>query len=514
MINTLRSIRRLTQITRTLARYNLLPLLSNAGISANMLKIIHFLAMIRQNPAKDFVSKTRGERLAVALTALGPVFIKIGQALSVRQDIIGDDIARDLSSLRDRLPPFPTELAKMTIESELGKPLDSLYSKFDDKPAAAASIAQVHFAITLEGDPVAVKVLRPGIEQAFARELDFIYWTMDILEKCFPKIRRLKLKEAINVISDTIAQELDLRLEAAAGDELRTNFAHDQTFKVPKMDWKRTNRRVLTVERVDGLSITNGSELREQGYDTGKIVTDLARVVFLQVFRDGFFHADLHPGNIFITSDLSIRPVDFGIMGRIDRPTRLYLAEILMGFLNRNYEQVSRAHFKAGYVPSNQSEAAFAQAARAIAEPILELPLKDISLAQLLAQLFRVTERFKMETQPQLLLLQKTMLVAEGVGRDLHPETNMWELARPLITQWVNENMSPETQAADLAADARKIIENLPNIISKMAENSGPKQLNELKLHEDTINILTKKNSKQWVFYTSIVIVLFALAIS
>ncbi|MEK9739363.1 MAG: AarF/UbiB family protein, partial [Euryarchaeota archaeon] len=308
--------------------------------------------------------------------------------------------------------------------------------------------------------------------------------------------------------------ELDLRLEAAAGDELRTNFGHDQTFKVPKMDWKRTNRRVLTVERVDGLAITNGSELREQGYDTSKIVTDLARVVFLQVFRDGFFHADLHPGNIFITSDLSIRPVDFGIMGRIDRPTRLYLAEILMGFLNRNYEQVSRAHFKAGYVPSNQSEAAFAQAARAIAEPILELPLKDISLAQLLAQLFRVTERFKMETQPQLLLLQKTMLVAEGVGRDLHPETNMWELARPLITQWVNENMSPETQAADLAADARKIIENLPNIISKMTENSGPKRLNELKLHEDTINILTKKNSKQWVFYTSIVIVLFALAIS
>ena len=217
MINTLRSIRRLTQITRTLARYNLLTLLNGAGISANMLKIIHFLAMIRQNPAKDFVSKTRGERLAVALTALGPVFIKIGQALSVRQDIIGDDIARDLSSLRDRLPPFPTELAKMTIESELGKPLGSLYSKFDDKPAAAASIAQVHFAITLEGDPVAVKVLRPGIEQAFARELDFIYWTMDILEKCFPKIRRLKLKEAINVISDTIAQELDLRLEAAAG---------------------------------------------------------------------------------------------------------------------------------------------------------------------------------------------------------------------------------------------------------------------------------------------------------
>ena len=272
--------------------------------------------------------------------------------------------------------------------------------------------------------------------------------------------------------------------------------------------------RVLTVERVDGWSINNGSELREQGYDASKIVADLARVIFLQIFRDGFFHADLHPGNIFITSEFLIRPVDFGIMGRIDRSTRLYLAEILMGFLNRNYEQVSRAHFKAGYVPSNQSEAAFAQAARAIAEPILELPLKDISLAQLLAQLFRVTERFEMETQPQLLLLQKTMLVAEGVGRDLYPDTNMWELARPLITQWVNDNMSPETQAADLAAEARKIIEHLPNVISKMAENSRSMRTNELKLHEDTINILEKKNSKHWVLLATIGLVIFALATS
>ena len=513
-MHTFRSIKRLTQIVRIFARYNLLTLLNDVGISAKLVRIIHSLAMIRQKPAADFMAKTRGERLAIALTALGPVFIKIGQALSVRRDIIGDDIARDLSLLRDRLPPFSAELAKMTIEAELEKPIDSLYSKFDEKPAAAASIAQVHFAITLEGDPVAVKVLRPGIERAFAVELDFIYWTMHILEKCFPKIRRLKLKDAIDIISDTVVQELDLRLEAAAGDELRKNFATDQTFKVPKMDWKRTSKRVLTVERVDGLSINNGSELREQGYDASKIVADLARVIFLQIFRDGFFHADLHPGNIFITSDLLIRPVDFGIMGRIDRSTRLYLAEILMGFLDRNYEQVSRAHFKAGYVPLNQSEAAFAQAARAIAEPILELPLKDISLAQLLAQLFRVTERFKMETQPQLLLLQKTMLVAEGVGRDLHPDTNMWELARPLITQWVNDNMSPETQAADLAAEARKIIEHLPNVISKMAENSRSMRTNELKLHEDTINLLEKKNSKHWVLLATIGLVIFALVTS
>ena len=513
-MHTLRSIKRLTQIVRTLARYNLLTLLCDVGISAKLVRVIHSLAMISQKQAKDLVSKTRGERLAIAFTALGPIFIKLGQALSVRRDIIGDDIARDLSLLRDQLPPFSAELARKTIESELEKPIESLYSKFDDKPAAAASIAQVHFAITLEGDPVAVKVLRPGIERAFAAELDFIYWIMHILEKCFPKIRRLKLIDAIDIISDTVAQELDLRLEAAAGDELRKNFANDQTFKVPKMDWKRTSKRVLTVERVDGLSIKNGSELREQGYDAGKIVADLARVIFLQIFRDGFFHADLHPGNIFITSDLLIRPVDFGIMGRIDRPTRLYLAEILMGFLNRNYEQVSRAHFNAGYVPSNQSEAAFAQAARAIAEPILELPLKDISLAQLLAQLFRVTERFEMETQPQLLLLQKTMLVAEGVGRDLHPDTNMWELARPLITQWVSDNMSPEIQAADLAAEARKIIEHLPNVIAKMAENSRSMRTNELKLHEDTINLLEKKNSKHWVLLATIGLVIFALVTS
>ena len=271
--------------------------------------------------------------------------------------------------------------------------------------------------------PVAVKILRPGIENAFARELDLLHWLAEIVERFIPKARRLRPTGVIDTLSEVVAMELDLRLEAAAGDELRDNFKEDPRFNVPKMDWTRTGKRVLTSERVSGVPVDEIAALEKAGHNSEDIVANMARVFFLQVFRDGFFHADLHPGNLLVDQDGVIQAVDFGIMGRLDRKTRYYLAEMMIGFLTADYAKVAAVHFQAGYIHRSKSQEAFAQAARAIAEPILGLPLKDISLARLLAQLFQVTERFEMETQPQLLLLQKTMLVAEGVGRRLRCES-------------------------------------------------------------------------------------------
>ncbi|MEK9684924.1 MAG: 2-polyprenylphenol 6-hydroxylase [Rhodospirillaceae bacterium] len=471
MFRACRSLKRLRNILRTLARYDALFPLERAGLNHKLVKTLQRMAMIKQRPSPDCLGKSPGQRLALAFTALGPVFIKLGQALSVRRDLVGDEMARELSSLQDRLPPFPAAHAKAMIESEFQKPLENIFSSFSDKPVAAASIAQVHLAITTDGNPVAVKVLRPGIEQAFFQELDLIGWIGELIERVFPKYRRLRLPDTINVIGRTIHQEMDLRMEAAAGDELRNNFIGDKDFYVPSIDWERTSRRVLTLERIEGLQINNIQGLLKAGHDREVILANLARIFFLQVFRDGFFHADLHPGNMFISNDGKIQVVDFGIMGRIDSRTRYYLAEMLLGFLNHDYDRVADVHFQAGYVPPDQSHQAFAQAARAIAKPIFGRSLQDISLAHLLSQLFDVTERFNMQTQPQLILLQKTMLVAEGVGRDLNPETNMWELARPLIDDWVAENMTAEAQAAEFAVEASKILKRLPFILSKIEEN-------------------------------------------
>ena len=505
MGRTWRSLKRLFTIGRTLARHDALFPLEQAGVNPKLVRNLHRLAMIGQKPASESADKRAGERLALAFAALGPVFIKLGQALSVRRDLVGDDIAEDLSSLQDRLPPFPASEARAAIESELGQPVEELFSEFDDQPVAAASIAQVHFAVTAEDEKVAVKILRPGIERAFAQELDLLSWLGECAERYVPKTRRLRISEVIDVIAETVSQEMDLRLEAAAGDELRGNFADDESFHVPRMDWARTGRRVLTLERVDGLSTDEVEAIRAAGHDTETLVANMARLFFLQVFRDGFFHADMHPGNMMIAEDGTMQPLDFGIMGRIDRRTRYYLAEMLIGFLNGDYDRVARVHFQAGYVPSGQSEEAFAQAARAIAEPIFGLSLKDISLARLLAQLFDVTERFDMQTQPQLLLLQKTMLVAEGVGRRLHPETNMWELARPLIEQWVEDHMTPEARAAEIAAEAGRVIERLPALISDMEESIGSLGRDGLKLHPDSVAALLarEKSGSRWPLWAA-----------
>ena len=419
-----------------------------------------------------------GQRLAAAFEELGPSFIKLGQLLSTRADLLGEEISVDLANLQDRLPPFPGSEARRLIEAEFGSPLGSLFASFEPEAIAAASIAQVHFARTADGRHVAVKVLRPGIAEAFARDLNLFLWLAGLAERMQPALRRLKPVEVVETLAEVVSVEMDLRLEAAAAAELRENFAGDPDFRVPGVDWLRTGRTVLTLERINGIHIDDRNAILTAGHRIEDLLKKAAVAFFNQVFRDGFFHADLHPGNMFVDADGAIAVVDFGIMGRLDRATRFYLADMLIGFLSGDYRRVAEVHFAAGYVPPRRSVDAFTQACRSIGEPILGKPLQEISVARLLAQLFEITERFEMETQPQLLLLQKTMVVIEGVGRRLDPTINIWVLARPLIEKWMRDNRGPEARVrlgletfADLAERVPRLVRSLETLVGDWARD-------------------------------------------
>jgi ubiquinone biosynthesis protein len=483
MIHAARHIGRLLKIARTLARHDALFLLDRLQLPP-LIGLVARAVSKRDRPGRD------GERLALALEELGPSFIKLGQAMSTRADLLGEQLTADLAKLQDRLPPFSGAAAREIVARELGRPLDECFESFDDEAIAAASIAQVHFAVTSEGDKVAVKVLRPGIEDAFTRDLDLFYWIAAIVERTLPPLRRLKPVEVVRTFAETVTLEMDLRYEAAAAAELRENFADDPYFLVPAVDWTRTAQRVLTLERISGTPIGDAEALTAAGHDLDAVLEKAASSFFSQVFRDGFFHADMHPGNLFVDDDGNLVAVDFGIMGRLDRKTRHYLAEMLTGFLTGDYRRVAEVHFRAGYVPGDKSVDAFTQACRSIGEPILGRPLHEISLARLLGQLFQVTETFAMETQPQLLLLQKTMLLAEGMGRGLNAEINMWELARPLIEEWIRDNLGPEARLRDAADDLRGTLERLPAMIADGERALAMFADGGLRLHPDTVEAL------------------------
>ncbi len=407
--------------------------------------------------------KRPGLRLARALEKLGPAFIKLGQALSTRSDLIGEEMAEDLSRLRDNLPPFPSSIARAIIEKELHCSIGALFSQFDDKPVAAASIAQVHRAVTKTGNTVAIKILRPHIEKAFARDLDLFFWLAEIFERRWP---RLKPKEVVRTLKESVFMELDLRFEAAAATELAENARqHETGMKIPAVDWNLTSRRVLAMEWVDGIPLADVKAIKAAGFSTTDILTKAAKSLFAQVFVDGFFHADLHPGNLFVDKNGDLAAVDFGIMGRLDWKSRLYMAEILRGFLNGDYRRVAEVHFTAGYVPPGKSVDAFAQACMAVAKPITGKPQNEISVAKLLGQMFAIAAEFEMETQPQLLLLQKTMMVTEGVGRMLDPSLNIWELARPMLEQWAEDHFSPAGKMKGAARQGLEAFQKLPQIL-------------------------------------------------
>ncbi len=460
MFRATRNTFRLLRIATVLARHDALFSLEETRVAPVITTITRLIR--RRN--KEL---RKGQRLANALTELGPSFIKLGQALSTRSDFIGDDIARDLTELQDNIPPFPTAQARRIIEESLGEPVETLFEHFEDTPVAAASIAQVYFAKTRDGKDVAVKILRPDIHKAFERDLDLFYWIAELIERRLPSYRRMKPQEMVHTLGESVAFELDLRYEAAAAVELKKNTRDDKGFYVPTIYWEYTSEYVLTLERIYGIPVSNLELLRKEGYDFGTIAYNAASTFFNQVFRDGFFHADPHPGNVFILHDHTIAVVDFGIMGRLERKDRIFLAEVLYGFLTEDYERVARVHKASGIVPPHKSEEHFALACRAIAKPILDKPLNEISVARLLGQLFQISETFEMQLQPQLLLLQKTMMLTEGVGRSFKPDMNMWKMVEPLIKDWAKENLSARAQMKHTVEETAQRLRKLPEILDK-----------------------------------------------
>ncbi|MFV9875503.1 MAG: 2-polyprenylphenol 6-hydroxylase [Rickettsiales endosymbiont of Dermacentor nuttalli] len=429
-----------------------------------------------------------GQKLSKSFEKLGPIFIKFGQSLSTRADIIGIDIAEDLSNLRDSLTPFPIEIVNKIIEQEFHKKTTELYLTFNPIAVASASISQVHHAINYNGQQVAVKILRPGIEKEFKRDIRLLYHLARLINKLQPNLRRLKLLEVINTFAKTVKMEMDLRLEAAAADELKHNFLNDPSIYIPTIDWKLTSRKVLTLEWIDAISIDNKEELIKAGHNLKDLAAKLSICFFNQAYRDGFFHADLHHGNILVNQKGQLVFIDFGIMGRLDYDTRIYVAEILRGFLERNYLRVAHIHIKAGYVPKHQSVENFAQACRSIGEPIIGLPANQISVGKLLSQLFKITEDFEMETQPQLLLLQKTLIVVEGVGSSLDQEVNMWQLAEPWIKQWTSKNLGLDMR---IIHAGRKLIDFIDYKLPTLFKNKPQTIFIENKISNSKVYIIS-----------------------
>jgi len=465
MLRTIRAFFRLFQIARVLARNDALAVVEELGILRPIMSAARTLSFQRQ-PGRA------GEKLATAFSELGPSFIKLGQFLSTRADLVGETMAQDLAELRDHLPPFATDTAISIIEAELDDSLDNLFARFDREPRSAASIAQVHMATTTEGTEVAVKVLRPGIQRAFERDLSLFTWIAQIAERAGPRVRRMKPVQNIALFAEQTKLEMDLSLEAAAAHELAEHFDGDPTYYVPTVDWQRTGPRVFTASAIHGIRIDDREALIAAGHDVDLVLERAAAVFFKQVFRDGFFHGDQHPGNMFIDEAGNIVAVDFGIMGRLDKFQRYFLADMLLALLDRDYHKLAQVFVRAGYLPepdgTNHSLPVFAQALRAICEPVFGRPLEEISFARLLGQTFRLSESFEMEVQPQLMLLQKNMMMAEGVSRSLNPKLNTWQLAEPLIAEWMRENRGPEARVRDAVVQTWTAATRLPATLERV----------------------------------------------
>ena len=488
MFRTLSKIGRLLRMARILAAHDALVPHEYAKLAPAPLRAFARL-LGRPNRSEKILSP--GERLAASLEQMGPSAIKVGQLLATRPDILGPEIARGLETLQDRLPPFPEDEARRIVETELQRPLDQIFSVFAP-PVAAASIAQVHEAKTTEEPPrrVAVKILRPGIEAEFARDFEAFRLAADVAERFSAEGRRLRLRTLVETVAASVALELDLRMEAAAASELAQNTRNDDDFRVPALDWSRTSARVFTSEWVEGVALRDPDTLKSAGHDPKRIAVSVLRSFLTQALRDGFFHADMHPGNLFVDAQGRVCAVDFGIMGRLEPAMRRFMAETLAGFLARDYARVAQVHFDYGFVPKTHNVETFAQALRAVGEPIFGLTAQDVSMARLLEQLFETTRRFDMQLQPQLVLLQKTMVVVEGVARALDPSFDIWEASRPVIETWMVENLGPEARlrdAADGLTSLGKLAQNIPQLLRDTELIAAQLADGGLKLHPDSV---------------------------
>ena len=439
MFATIASVGRLIHATFVVARYDaLLPpdQLAKAPV------LVRWGMKLTQLGKVEKLEGGENNQLTAALSRLGPSYIKLGQFLATRPDVIGAKRAFELKALQDKLPPFPQKEAEAVVESELGKPVSVLFKSFGPS-IAAASIAQVHQATTHDGKIVAVKILRPDIERRFANDIRSFKLAAKQMERFSSEAKRLRPVAAVDMLNDSMIHELDLRMEAAALSEIGQNAKDDPGFRVPDVFWNLSSKRVLTTEWIDGTPMADVETLRQRGLDLKALGDTVIQSFLRHAIRDGFFHADMHQGNLIVDDNGTLVALDFGITGRLSDGDRLFLAEILYGFITRNYRRIAQVHFEAGYIPETEDVETFAQALRAIGEPIMGLPAGEISMSRLLTQLFEVTEQFNMQTQPQLLLLQKTMVVTEGVARTLNPELNIWKTGEPVVRGWIERKLGP-----------------------------------------------------------------------
>lgn len=454
---------RLMQISFILFRYSLDELVLSLPLFRSLRFFIYLNPYRRRNKKMP-----RGERIRLALEDLGPIFVKFGQALSTRRDFIPIDIADELAKLQDRVPSFSGEEAKSIIEACIRKPVVDAFSEFDINPLASASIAQVHAATLLStGQKVVVKVLRPGIYKRISRDIDLLYALADLAIRYWRPAKQLRPREIVAEFEACLKDELDLLREGASASQLRRNFSNSDLLYIPEVHWPYTFHQVLVMERIYGISIADISALKKQGINLKKLAERGVEIFFTQVFRDCFFHADMHPGNIFVSPDNKENPqylgVDFGIMGSLSPDDQRYLAENLMAFFNRDYRRVAQLHVESGWVAENTRINEFEAAIRTVCEPIFERPLKEISFGQLLLRLFQTARRFNMEVQPQLVLLQKTLFNVEGLGRQLYPDLDLWSTAKPFLEHWLKKQVGPR-------AFLRKIREYAPSWAEKAPE--------------------------------------------
>ena len=455
----------LFKIARKLAKSDALKVISKHYDIPFIIKILSGIISISfKNKNLNDQNMNEEERLCKSVEAMGPTFIKLGQFLATRPDIIGEELSLQLERLQDKLPAFETSIAKDIIKRSLGETTYKSISSISE-PIAAASIAQVHKAQIEESDivkDVAIKILRPKIKKTFNDEIDALMLLAYFVENTLKKTKRLKLVEVVYLLKEITNHEMDLRFEAAAANEYAENTKNDLGFNVPKIYWNFTSDEVLTLDWIDGVSIREKDLLEKKEIKVNEIASNIIQHFLRHAVRDGFFHADMHQGNLFIDNNGNIIPIDFGIMGRIDKLNRRYLAEILYGFIKRDYKKVAEVHIVAGLVPQNVNVDELAQALRSIGEPIFGQFVKDISGGKLLKQLFDITEKFNMQTQPQLLLLQKTMVVVEGVARKLNPNTNIWETSRPVLEKWLKETKDPITNITESIKQSAEVLKRLP----------------------------------------------------
>ena len=417
----------------------------------------------------------RQPRYADAFQAIGPAAIKLGQTLATRPDLVGEEAANDLLRLQDALPPVPFETIRAQIEQSFGRPLEALYARFDETPVGAASIAQVHRALTTDGRDVAVKVIRPGVIDQFNRDIQTYEWAAAHVEQLGGETARLRPRLVIANMKRWTARELDLRREAASASELAEAMEAMPGYRIPAIDWDRTTGKVMTMEWIDGIKIADRAALIAAGHDLKDLAARLVNAFLRQAIAEGFFHADMHQGNLFVTASGEIVAIDFGIMGRIDRRARMWLAEILYGLITGNYKRVAEIHFEAQYVPPHHNVAEFATALRAVGEPMRGKAASELSVGGMLDGLFAITRDFDMQTQPHLLLLQKTMVMVEGVAHRLDPDINMWETSGPYVKGWLRDELGPEAKAADTLIENWRTLQRLPGLIKRI-EDAFPEQ--------------------------------------